>query len=79
MSKFKAFGFKIKKTKTNRKFQISPILKFWIVLGRSAILLGRFGWICVVSAGFDWFRVVAAYSVQVLVSTNYINEINSVV
>ena len=32
-----AFGPKIWKMKVSRKFQISPTLKFWVVLGRFTI------------------------------------------
>ena len=49
------FGPEVWKTKASRKFQVCPILKFWVVSGRFAIFLGRFSWFCVVSAGYGAF------------------------
>ena len=51
-------GSKFEKRKLIEKFQISPILKFWIVSGRFTIFGGHFDWFRVVSAGFGWFWLV---------------------
>ena len=40
-----AFGLEIWKTKASRKFQISPVWKFWIVSGRFTFFLSRSGFI----------------------------------
>ena len=67
-----AFELEAWKSKANRKLQISSILKFWVISGRSTIFfLGRFVWVWVVSAGFGSFWLVSACFglFQVLVST----------
>ena len=51
-----AYGLKIWKMKAIRKFQISSILKIWIVLGRFIIFWG------VVSVRFRSFWLVAGFS-----------------
>ena len=67
-----AFELEVWKSKANRKLQISSILKFWVVSGRSTILFYFFfGGGGVVLSGFGSFRLVSARfgSFQVLVST----------
>ena len=67
-------GFwEIWKTKTSGKFQISPILKFWVISGCFAICLYRFGWLRIVSAGFGLFWLVSGRfgSFRVLISMLY--------
>ena len=53
------------KSESNRKFQISAIVKFWVVSGRFAIFWGRFRWFQVVwliLASFGSFWLVPDFS-----------------
>ena len=51
-------GSKFEKQKLVEKFQIFPILKFWIVSGRFTTFRGHFDWFRVVSAFFGKFWLV---------------------
>ena len=65
-----AFELEVWKSKANRKLQISSILKFWVISGRSTIfffgsfclVLGRIGWFRLVLAGFGSFWLVPGFS-----------------
>ena len=57
-----AFRSKIWKTKISRIFQISRILKLWVVLGRFAIFWGRFSWFQLVLVVFESLWLVLCFS-----------------
>ena len=65
------FQLAVRKAKASRKFQISPVLKFWVVLSCFAIFFGCLHWFWIVMTGFTLFWLVSGHSglFRVLVST----------
>ena len=62
MRNFVKIMLEIWKTKASRKFQVSLILKCWIVSGCFVIFWGCFGWFWVVLTGFGSFWLVPGFS-----------------
>ena len=54
-------GLKNWKMKARRKFQIFPILKFWIALGHFRIFLGHLHLVLSCFNLFCWFRVILTF------------------
>ena len=61
-TQIRAFRSKIWKMKTSKKFQISSILKFWIVLQFIEVVVGGFGWFWHVLTGFRSFWLVPGFN-----------------